>query len=122
MQAAIVTRSVADSYGKTLALGGIAEALAEAGQREQATAVAAQAEEAARSITDLDQQAQALAKVAEMLAKEGLSRSARRVAAAACAVAPWSTAAKSVLLIDPTAYTMLARVMPEKAGRRLDAG
>jgi hypothetical protein len=54
-----------------------------------------------------------------MMAKVGSNESARRVAAAACAVASWSTAAKSVLLIDPTAYTVLASVMLEEAGRGL---
>jgi hypothetical protein len=77
-------------------------ALAEAGLHEQAEAVA-------RSITDPG--AQALVQVAETLAEAAKTRTASRVAAAACATGQWTTAAPVVLLINPAAFTMLARML-----------
>jgi hypothetical protein len=49
--------------------------------------------------------------VAEKLAKIGDSRSANRVTAAVCVVGHWTIAAKAVLLLDPTAFTLLARIL-----------
>ena len=92
----------------------MAGALAAAGQHEQAATVAGQAEAAARSITDPDRQAGALAQVAGALAGAGNTRYAYRVAAATCAVGRWTAAARSVLLLDPSAFAALERVLARR--------
>jgi hypothetical protein len=69
------------------------------------------AETVARSITDPGLQARALAQVAEALAKAAKTRAASRVAAAACATGQWTTAAPAVLLLNPAAFTLLARTL-----------
>ncbi len=89
------------------ALAEVAAALAQAGQHQQAEA-------AARSITDPDWQARALAEVARTLAQARNFQYACRVAAASCAVGRWTAAAGSVLLMDPSAFTTLQRVLAEK--------
>ena len=81
----------------------VAEALAGAGQHEQAAAAAARAETVARSITGPDRQAQALVAVAEALAATGNRRQARHVASAACAVGRWTTVLGVVLSLEPSA-------------------
>jgi len=58
----------------------VSEALAQAGQHEQATTVAAGAETVARSNTDPNRQAQTLAAVAEALAQAGQHKQAETVA------------------------------------------
>jgi hypothetical protein len=58
----------------------VAGALAEAGQHEQAAAMASQAETMARSITDLYERAQALTAVAAALAQAGQHEQAETVA------------------------------------------
>ena len=103
-QAEAMARSITDPHSQAQALAQVAEALAGAGQHQQAETVA-------RSITNPDWQAQALAQVAEALARAGNSRDACRVAAATCSVGRWTTAAKPVLLLDPSAFATLERVL-----------
>ncbi len=71
IRAEALARSIPDPDRQAQALMEVAEALAQAGQPEQAAAVAAGAETVARSITDPDRQAQALAAVASALARAG---------------------------------------------------
>jgi hypothetical protein len=106
-QAQDVARSITGSMSQADALALVAEALAGAGQYQQAEAIA-------RSITGLDSQASALAGVAEALAQAGQDRPAARVAAATCTVGQWTTAVRPVLLLAPTAYTMLAHTVEEQ--------
>ena len=64
-----MARSITDPDWQAQALTAVAGALAQAGQYEQAAAIASRAETVARSITDPDWQAQALAAVAGALAR-----------------------------------------------------
>lgn len=89
------------------ALARVTGALASAGQRQQAEALA-------RSITDPDRQAAALARVAGTLAQAGRTRAAKQVAATACATGGWTTAAPAVLSLNPAAFTVLAHVLDIK--------
>lgn len=126
-----------DHQAPTLAV--VTETLAQAGQLQQAEAVAARAETIARSLTDPDQQAQALAALArggqdaratavarsitdpserakvlvaigEALAADGDMKQARHVAAAACAVGRWTTAPRLELSLDPAASGVLTNL------------
>ncbi len=99
--------SITDPVSQARALAQVAGALAEAGQYQQAEA-------AARSITDPVSQATALAQVAKALARAGETRFASRVAAATCVVGEWATAAGPVLLLMPTAFTILDRMLEEQ--------
>ena len=98
----------------------VAEAMADAGQHEQAASVAAQAETVARSITDPDHRAealvavagalaragqheQALAAVAEAMAARGDYTQACLVASEACAVGRWTMVLGLVLSLEPLA-------------------
>ena len=65
---------------QAVTLAQVAQALAEAGQHEQAARVADQAETIARSLTSPHEQADALAQVAQTLAEAGLHEQAARVA------------------------------------------
>ena len=113
-QAEAVARSITDPGWQARALAEVAAALARGGQHEQAAAIAGQAEAVARSITDPYWQAQALAEMAGTLAQTGNFRYACRVAAASCAVGRWTAAAGSVLLLDPSAFSTLKRVLAER--------
>ena len=112
-EAEAVARAITDRGWQAEALARVAGALAGAGQHQQAGAVARQAEKAARAITDPARQAEALVQVAGALAKAGDITSASQVTAAACTVGRWTTAARSALLQDPSAFTMLARVLDD---------
>jgi tetratricopeptide (TPR) repeat protein len=86
-------------------------------QREHAGAAAAlahSAETAARSMTDPYWQARTLVRVAEAMYKVGEIRSASRVAAATCAVGEWTIAVRPVLLLAPSGYAKLIRVLEEQ--------
>jgi hypothetical protein len=106
-----VARSITDPDHQAWALARVAEALAGTEQHQQAARVAREAKAVARSMGDPDHQADALAQVAEGLAVAGHTRSAYRVAAATCAAGRWTTAAKPVLLLNPSAFADLARVL-----------
>ena len=80
IRAEALARSTTNPYRQVQALAAVAGALTEAGQHEQAAAVAAQAETVARSITNPDQQVQALAAVAGALAGAGQHEQAAAVA------------------------------------------
>jgi hypothetical protein len=108
-QAEAVARSIADLDRQAAALAWV-RALARAGQHQQA-AMTGQAEAVARSIADLDRQADALTQVVEALSRAGDTHSACRVAAAICLAGRWTTAATSVLLLDPSAFAVLARLL-----------
>ena len=130
-------RSITNPDQQVRALAAVTSALAEAGQHEQATALARsitdpglqvralaavavlcaragqheQATAIARSITNPDQQAQALAAVTSALAARGDTRQARQVASAACAVGRWTTVLGLVLSLEQSAvrdFTALA--------------
>ena len=66
-----MARSITNPDRQAQALTAVAGALAEAGQHEQAAAMASQADTVARSITDPDRQARALTAVAGALAEAG---------------------------------------------------
>jgi hypothetical protein len=99
-------RTVQDPSG-TEALAAVADVLAQAGQHEQAAAVAAGAETVARSITTPERQAQALAAVASALAARGDTRQARHVASVACAFGRWTTVLGLVLSLEPSTVRVL---------------
>jgi tetratricopeptide (TPR) repeat protein len=106
-QAEALARSIAHPGSQAHALAQVAGALAGAGRHQQAEALA-------RSITNPGSQAHALGLVAGALARAGEARSASRVAAATCAVGRWTTAVRPVLLLVPSAFTMLARTLQEQ--------
>ena len=83
------------------------QALAQAGQHEQAAVVAAQAESVARSITDY-QQASALTAVAQALAQTGNTTRARSVAAAVSVTGRWNVCACLLLLLEPSAVSTVS--------------
>jgi len=101
-----VARSITDAGGRADALAQVVGALVAVGQHEQASEVAAEAEAAARSVTDPDR-ADALARVAEALTRAGDIDSACRLAAAVCETGTWSVAARPVLLLVPSASTLV---------------
>ena len=76
-----MARSITDPDRQASALTAVVQALAQAGQHEQAAVVAAQAESVARSITDPDRQASALTAVVRALAQAGQHEQAAVVAA-----------------------------------------
>ena len=78
----------------------VAEVLAETVKGRQAEAVA-------RSITDPDRQGNALTEVAVTLAQVGEEHSASRIVAELCVVRRWSTTARPVILLDPSAGAKL---------------
>ena len=104
-QAEALARSITNPYWQADALAEVAGALARAGQHQQA-------ETLARSITNPEWQGRALAQVAEALARAD-DRSALRVTARTCAVGRWTTAARPVLILDPSAFATLARVLAD---------
>jgi tetratricopeptide (TPR) repeat protein len=106
-QAEATARSITHPYHQADALAKVAGALAQAGQHDQAEAIA-------RSITDPDVQAHILAEVAEVMAQAGDTHRASRVAAATCATGRWTTAAKPVLLLMPSAFAALASTLKEQ--------
>jgi tetratricopeptide (TPR) repeat protein len=112
-QAEAVARSIVDPDRQAAVLAWV-RALASAGQEQEAAAAAGQAEAAARSIADLDRQADALTQVVETLSQAGDTHSACRLAAAICLAGRWTTAAPSVLLLDPTALAVLVRVLDKR--------
>jgi hypothetical protein len=87
-------------YLQAEALAQMAGALAEAGLYQQAEAIA-------HTITIPDWRGTALVQVAEALTKAGDTGPAHRIAAATCAEGRWTTAAKPVLLLEPSASIML---------------
>ena len=104
-RAEAVARSITDSDKSAWVLEAVAEALAGAGQYQQAEAVAS-------SITDPYAQAKALARLAEALTETGETRAACRIAATAgCDTCTWTTAARAVFLLNPSAVTVLARML-----------
>jgi hypothetical protein len=113
-QAESAARSTADPISQSRALAQVAKSLASGGQYGQAEAIAGQAESVARSISDPVWQAQALAQVAGALTRAGEARPASRIAAATCAVGQWTIAVGPVLLLEPSAYTALARTLEER--------
>jgi hypothetical protein len=84
---------------------------AETGLHERATVIAGRAEAAARAITNPYRQADALARLAEALGSAGDTPFACRLAAAACAVGHWATAAKPVLILAPSAWATIQRLL-----------
>ena len=72
-----MARSITNPGLQARALTAVAGVLAEAGQHEQAAALASQAATVARSITDPDEQAEALAEVAGALAEAGQHEAGR---------------------------------------------
>jgi tetratricopeptide (TPR) repeat protein len=79
-RAEALARSITNPISQASALAQIAQALAQAGQRQLAGAVAVQAETTARSITSGYSQAIVLAQVAEALAQAGQHKGAEAVA------------------------------------------
>lgn len=73
---------------------------AQAGQFEQAEAIA-------RSINDPYGQAEALTQLAETLARAKAIPFACRISATACAVGHWTTAAKPLLILAPSAFATI---------------
>ena len=112
-QAEAMARSIADPDTQAAVLAWV-QALAMAGEDQQAARVAGQAEAVARSIAELDQQVDALTHVAETLSRAGDTHSACRVAAAICLAGRWTTATTSVLLLDPSAFAVLARSLDNR--------
>lgn len=86
------------------ALTQAAKALASAGHYQQADATA-------RAITNPGRHADALAQIAQALARAGHSRQARRAAAACCSAGPLTTAAGPAIILDSSAFAVLALVM-----------
>ena len=82
---------------------GVAAALAQAGQHEQAETVA-------RSITDPGWQVDALAEVGRVLVARGDTRRAHHVASAACAVGRWTKVLGLVLSLESSAARVLTEV------------
>ncbi len=80
IRAEALAASITDPDRQAQALAEVARTLAEAGQHEQAAAMASQAETVARSITDPDRQARALTEVAGALAEAGQHEQAETVA------------------------------------------
>ncbi len=80
IRAEALAASITERYLQAAAMAQVAEALAGAGQHEQAVRVAGQAEAVARSVTDLYQQANALAQVARALAGAGRYQDAEAIA------------------------------------------
>ena len=78
----------------------VAETLAQAGQHQQAEALA-------RSITNPDRQTQALTAMAKALVARGETRQAHHVASAACAVGQWTKVLGLVLSLEPSAVRVL---------------
>jgi hypothetical protein len=103
-RAEALTRSI--RYSRDEALSQVAEAFARAGQYEQA-------ESLVRSMTGPDEQAEAFAQVANALVTAGDTGLARRAAAAACATGRWTIAAAPVLLLEPSAVKLIARVLKD---------
>jgi hypothetical protein len=85
------------------ALARVAEALAAAGQHDQALA-------AARTITNPSQQAQTLTGIAITLADSGDHASAARVDAAVCATTGWETAI-GLARLAPTTCVSLVKIL-----------
>jgi hypothetical protein len=108
-----VAPSVPDPYEQAQALAAVAGALAKAGQREQAAAVASQAATVARSITDPYEQAQALA------AAEALAEADQRELAA-LAASQAETVARSITNPDrqAQALTAVAKALVAKGDTR----
>ena len=122
----------------------MAQALAQAGQHEQAesaarsitdpnrrasalTAVAQalaqagqheQAESVARSITDPNRRASALTAVAQALAQTGNTTRARSVAAAVSVTERWSVYAGLLLLLEPSAVSTVSELCSSDPGFR----
>ncbi len=113
-KAEVAARSLTDGYSQPRALAQVAGALAAAGQHQQAVTVAGQAEAAARSLTNLVLQAETLAEVAGALAGAGNSPYTYQVAAATCVVGRWTAAARSVVLLDPSAFAALERMLARR--------
>ena len=86
-RAKTLAASITTFDARAQALAGVAQALTAAGQHEQATVAAMQAQAAARSIAKNDARAQALAKVTGTLAAAGLYEQAAATAMEAQAVA-----------------------------------
>ena len=112
-QAEAIARHFASPVRRANALARVAEGFAEAGQAERAARIAGQAETVARSLPDPVRRAAALVQVAEALARTGDTRSASCMAAATCAAGRWTTVTPSILLLDPSAFSALARVLDE---------
>jgi hypothetical protein len=111
-------RSITDPDRRASALTAVAQALAQAGQHEQAAVVAAQAESVARSITHPDQQASALTAVAQALAQAGNTTRARSVAAAVSVTGRWSVCAGLLLLLEPSAVSTVSDLCSSDPGFR----
>ena len=106
-QVQAVARSITNPGSRAGALPQVTEALAWAGQYQQAETVA-------RLITNPRTQAIALAQVADGLALSGEARSAARVTAELCAVGTWQTAMMPVLRLVPSAFTALVRILEDR--------
>ena len=95
-----MARSITDPYEQARALAAVAGALAQAGQHQQAEALA-------RSITNPDRQTQALTAMAKALVARGETRQAQHVASAACAVGQWTKVLGLVLSLESSAIRVL---------------
>jgi hypothetical protein len=103
-QAEVLVYSIPDSGWQAQALARVSEALAGARQYEQAEALA-------RRINDPDWQATALVGVAEALTRAEDTYSACRVAASICAIGRWTTSARPILQLDPSASAFLVHIL-----------
>ena len=101
-----IARAIAIPAARARARAAIAAALAQAGHYEHATDIA-------RSITNPYFRADALASIATTMAQTSEASSAARIAAATCAAGPWTAAVRPVLLLMPSAFTTLRRVLEE---------
>ena len=110
-QATAVIRSISSPYGQAVALAQVTGALAAAGQYEEADAVAGHAETTARSTNSPYGQTKVLMQIAEALARAGHIPAASRRAAAICATEPWTTAIRPVLLLKPSACTLIMTML-----------
>jgi tetratricopeptide (TPR) repeat protein len=106
-QAERLARSIINPGETGLALARIAEELAAAGAYEQAGKIA-------RSITESSRQADAFARMTDALLRAGDTQSASRAAAALCTIGDWATAARPVLLLEPSAFAKLGLAQEER--------
>jgi tetratricopeptide (TPR) repeat protein len=109
-QAEALAQSIPDPHERAHAMVNVAAALAEAGQLQRAEGLIASAEITARFAEYPESQAAVLAEAALVLAAAGNKGSACRLTVASCA-ADWTAATKPILLLDPTAFTRLSRVI-----------
>lgn len=104
-------RSLTNPISRARFLVSAAKGATANGRHQDAAAFTTQAEAAARSITHPYLRGDALGEAAHALAMAGETHAASRVAAAACAVGKWTAAVTAALVVDPSALTILKRIL-----------